>query len=176
MRSLFGVTIEKRVSSSAETRQSQQSRDEIFKPRMVGHCPSADIKYKGDWMKRPISNDEVAWLAKLLVHLSGWLNESLGLNRNWGEGARVGPAWSYVEVSRDAGNVYGLAETVRVVLCWVGSWVIGLGGAAVMLMRKHGVRVNLRMLAAKKVVMVFLIAAVFGVLKRVFGVSDRLCV
>jgi len=174
MRSLFGVILDKSVSLSPDTRQQrQQSRDEIFKPRMVGHHRAvANIKYKGDWMRRPISNDEVAWLAKLLVDLSGWLNESLGLNRSRVEGSSVGLALSYVEVSGDAGNVNGLGETARVVMCWVGSWV----GAAVMLMRKHGVRVNLRMLAAKKVVMVFLIVAVLGVLKRVFGVSDRLCV
>ena len=32
-------------------------------------------------MKCPISNDVVAWLAKLLVWLSGRPNESLGLNQ-----------------------------------------------------------------------------------------------
>ncbi|CAL5432602.1 unnamed protein product [Camellia sinensis] len=128
---LYGGPIIKSVATPLEGRQRQESRNDIFKPRRVGKGRSADIEFKGDWMMRPISNDEVAWLAKLLVSFSGWLNENLGLNQ--GENS---PALSYVEVS------------------------------AIEFMKKHGLRVNLRMLASKKVVTVLLAIVVLNVLRK----------
>ncbi|CAK9173268.1 unnamed protein product [Ilex paraguariensis] len=164
---LFGGPLVKSMSFMQESKQCQQSRDEIFKPRRVGYQTLADVKYKGDWMKRPISDDEVAWLAKLLVNVSGWLNEILGLNQS--ESSHVGPVWSYVELSGDARNVHGLTDTMKVVLCSVGSWLVTVGGAVVMFMRKHGLRVNLRLLASKKVVAVFVMVIGFSVLKNAFA-------
>lgn len=166
MSCLFGGHTVKPVSFTPETKQHLQSRDEIFKPRRVGNQALADVKYKGDWMKRPISDDEVAWLAKVLVWLSSWLNESLGLNQT--ESCNVDPKWSYVEVSTDVGNVCGPTETMKMVLCAIGSWFLMLGGTVVRLMRKHGLRVNLRMLASKKMVLVLLIYALFSILKKTF--------
>ncbi|KAL6279997.1 hypothetical protein ACE6H2_016878 [Prunus campanulata] len=169
---LFGGHIVKALSFSPEAKQSMQHRDEIFKPRRVGNHTLGDIKYKGDWMKRPISDDEVAWLAKVLVLFSDWLNECLGLNRT--ESSQADPTWSYVEVSGDVlGNVCGPADTIKAVFGAVGSWLLMLGVAVVRLMRKHGVRVNLRMLASKKVVMVLLLSAVYSILKKAFGHFHR---
>jgi len=164
---LFGGDPVRRLSFSPEAQQHSQSRYDIFKPRRVGNDTVSEIKYKGDWMRRPISDDEVAWLAKLLVKLSARLNESLGLNQ--AESGQEERKWSYVEVSGDAGNVCGPTETVKVVICAIASWLLILGVAAVRLMRKHGLRVNLRMLASKKIVMVLLLSAVFSVLKNAFG-------
>uniref|UniRef100_F6H852 Uncharacterized protein n=1 Tax=Vitis vinifera TaxID=29760 RepID=F6H852_VITVI len=160
---LFGGHIIKPMLVTPGVRQCQQSRDEIFKPRRVGSCTLADVRYKGDWMKRPISDDEVAWLAKLLVRLSDWLNENLGLSP--GENNHLTSTWSYVEVS---GDVCGPIETMKMVWCSIGSWLLMWGVAVAGLMRKYGLRVNLRMLASKKVVMVLLLSALFSVLKRVF--------
>ncbi|KAI4315229.1 hypothetical protein L6164_028063 [Bauhinia variegata] len=113
-----GYTIKLSTSSPESAQhQNQQSRDEIFKPRRAGSPALTDIKYKGDWMKRPISNDEIAWLAKLLVRLSVWLNESLGLNQ--AESSQVGPTWSYVEVSSDLAGVWGLSDAVKMALLFV---------------------------------------------------------
>ncbi|PQQ03531.1 uncharacterized protein Pyn_31307 [Prunus yedoensis var. nudiflora] len=169
---LFGGHIVKALSFSPEAKQSMQHRDEIFMPRRVGNHTLGDIKYKGDWMKRPISDDEVAWLAKVLVLFSDWLNECLGLNRT--EGSQADPTWSYVEVSSDVlGNVCGPADTIKAVFGAVGSWLLMLGVAVVRLMRKHGVRVNLRMLASKKVVMVLLLSVVYSILKKAFGHFHR---
>lgn len=169
---LFGSHTVKLVSFSLEPKQHQQARDDIFKPRRVGSHTMANIKYKGDWMKRPISNDEVTWLAKLFVWLSDWLNENLGINQP--ENSQVGPTWSYVEVSRDdVEKVCGSTETMKAVLCTLGSWILMLGTAVVRLMRKHGLRVNLRILASKKVVMVLLLYAVFSLLRKVFGHFHR---
>ncbi|KAA8521361.1 hypothetical protein F0562_012077 [Nyssa sinensis] len=163
---LFGGPIVKPMSVTPEARR-YQSRDEVFKPRRVGNCMSTDVKYKGDWMKRPISNDEVAWLAKLLVTLSAWLNNSLGLNQ--GENSCVDPTWSYMEVSSDVRNVCGATETTKVMLCSLGTWLITSRRVALSFMRKHGLRVNLRMLASKKVVTVLLLISVFCVLKKAFA-------
>lgn len=163
---LFGGNII-RSPTIAEGKQSKKSPHEIFRPRSAGNRPTTDIRYKGDWMKRPISSDEVAWLADLLVKLSGWLNEVIGLN-SWENGHVGGPTttWSYVEVPGDTSvNVYGPKDTLRLV-CF---WLITLGREAVKLMRKHGMRVNLRMMASKKVVTVLLIAIAFSALKRMFS-------
>lgn len=158
-----GYTI-KSSSTSPEPRQHQQSHDEIFKPRRAGNHAFSDVKYKGDWMKRPISNDEIAWLAKLLVRLSAWLNESLGLNQ--AESSSVGSTYSYVEVSTDVAHVCGPSEALKVFFCAIGSWLLFLGAASLGLMRKYGLRVNLRVLASKKVVMVLILYAAFSILKK----------
>lgn len=168
MSCLFGGHAIKPIAFSLEPEQQQQSRDEIFKPKRVGHHALADFKYKGDWMKRPISDDEVAWLAKLLIWLSNWLNEILGLNQPKNN-SDVGPKWSYVEVSGDVeGNVYGSRETMKTVVCAIGTWLRVLVAAFVNLMRKHGVRVNLRLFASKKIIMFLVLFAVFSVLKKAF--------
>ncbi|KAL6175830.1 hypothetical protein ACLB2K_052469 [Fragaria x ananassa] len=133
---LFGSDAVKRLSFSPEAKQPAQPRDEIFKPRRVGNYALADIKYKGDWMKRPISDDEVAWLAKLLVLFSCWLNEILGLNQ--AESNEVGSTHSYVKVPSS-----DLSGT-KAVLGAVGSWIVMLGEGVVRLVRKRGLRVNLR--------------------------------
>lgn len=38
-----------------------------------------DVKYKGDWMRRPIESTEVAFLARLFVRISDAINTTLGL-------------------------------------------------------------------------------------------------
>ncbi|XP_052170697.1 uncharacterized protein LOC127786943 [Diospyros lotus] len=161
---LFGEPVIKPASTPAEGRQCQESRNEIFKPRRVANAMSADVKYKGDWMKRPISSDEIAWLAKLLVNLSGWLNRSLGLNQ--GENSRTDPSWSYIEVSGGVKTVCGPSETVKLLIWSVVGWVITTCGAAVGFMKRHGLRVNLRLLASKKVVSVLLVLIGLSALRK----------
>ncbi|KAJ8754715.1 hypothetical protein K2173_011130 [Erythroxylum novogranatense] len=164
---LFGGYTVKNICKTSEAIQCEHSRDEIFRPRRTGNKSSADIKYKGDWMKRPISHDEVAWLAKLLVWLSNWLNENLGLNHS--ESSCMGPKWSYVEVAGDSEKVCGSMETMKMVLCAIGSWLLMLIASLLGLMRKHGVRVNLRILASKKIVLFFCIYALFSTVKKTVG-------
>jgi len=38
-----------------------------------------DVKYKGDWMRRPIESTEVAFLARWFVRVSDAINTTLGL-------------------------------------------------------------------------------------------------
>ncbi|KAI7756390.1 hypothetical protein M8C21_020445, partial [Ambrosia artemisiifolia] len=153
---LFGGNVIPSPTPPESSKLSDKSRHEVFRPKTAGNRPTTDIRYKGDWMKRPISNDEVAWLANLLVKLSWWLNDILGLN-SW-ENGDVGPStWSYVEVRGDAGaKVFRAKDTSR------------LGREAVKLMRQHGIRVNLRMFASKKIVLVLLIAIAYSAVKRMF--------
>ncbi|KAL3497516.1 hypothetical protein ACH5RR_040248 [Cinchona calisaya] len=162
--SLFGGAIVKSSSRTQEERQHQQTPDEMFRPRSFGNHKVPDVKYKGDWMKRPISDDEIAWLAKLLVDISAWLNESLGLNQV--NSSHEGSAWSYVDLSGDGGNVSGLMDAMKMLLFLLSSWFIALGNAGLMFMRKHGLKINLRILASKKVMVVFLVVAAFGMLRK----------
>lgn len=164
--SFFGGHAIKPIPFSLEV-ERQQSRDEIFRPKRVGNHALANVKYKGDWMKRPISNDEIAWLAKLLIWLSDRLNGSLGLNQP--ESSVVGSKWSYVDVSGESeGKVYGPTVTIKMVLYAICSCLLMLVMASVNLMRKHGMRVNLRMLASKKIVAILLLFTVFSILKKAF--------
>lgn len=142
----------------------QQSRYDIFKPRIAGNHVLADVKYKGDWMRRPISNDEIAWLAKVLIRLSDWLNKNLGLNQ--AESSEISSPVSYVELSADVAHVCGPSEALKVFFCTIGSWFLFFGAASLGFMRKYGLRVNLRILASKKVVMIFVLYVVFGILKK----------
>ncbi|KAF5734914.1 hypothetical protein HS088_TW15G00411 [Tripterygium wilfordii] len=159
---LFGQHAIKPVSYPLKPKQHNRPRDEIFKPRKLGNHVPTGSRFKGDWMKRPISDDEVALLAKFLVWLSIWLNDILGLNEV--ESSDVVTKWSYVDVSST--NECGSMETMRMVLCALGSWFLMIGATLVGIMRKHGLRINLRMLASKKIVMILLLAAVFSVMKK----------
>lgn len=165
---LFGGLVSKSPAGTPQSGHQHQSREEIFKPRCFGNQTGTEIKYKGDWMKRPTSSDEIAWLASVLVHLSGWVNEKVGLNRvdpNQGVSG-----WPYLEVLSDVKNVHGTKETMKVVLCSFLSWVMWLGEVGLQLMRRHGLRVNLRMLASKRIVAMVVVFMVFNILKRAFAV------
>lgn len=126
----------------------------IYSSLVIGNRKQTDRKYKGDWLNRPISNDEIAWLAKLLVTLSNWLNESLGLNQSENTNTEC-PAWSYIEVSKDTAH----QDTMKVAASSViGTTLKFIGG--------HGIRVNLRILASKQLVMLLLVVISLSVLKR----------
>lgn len=164
---LFGGNFLEPVDVGPKVDEPHHSRDEIFRPRRIGKQGLASIKYQGDWMKRPVSDDEIAWLAKLLVQLSDWLNEAIGLDR--AETAVDSTKPSYVELTAHDASVCGPVDTVKMLLWAVGSWLLVVSRALVSLMRKHGLRVNLRILASKKIVMVVLVSALFAVLRRATG-------
>lgn len=115
------------------------------------------MKYKASFVP---NQDEIACLASLLVKLSGQLNEMLGLDRNQG-----GVGWSYLEVQ---GDVYGAKGTLKVVLSSLLSWVGWLLECGLQLMRRFGLRVNLRMLASKRIVLMVFVIVAFYVLKKAF--------
>ncbi|MED6174964.1 hypothetical protein PIB30_073971 [Stylosanthes scabra] len=152
--------------TSPEPIHHQQSRDDIFKPRRAGNHAFVDVKYKGDWMRRPISNNEIVWLAKVLIRLSDWMNESLGLNQA-AEGTQVSPSIPYVDVSPDVAHICGPSEALKVFLGAVLSWLFFVGTGCLGLMRRYGLRVNLRVLASKKFVMVLVLYGSFSMLKKI---------
>ncbi|GER25700.1 sphingomyelin phosphodiesterase 4 [Striga asiatica] len=149
---------------------SQQLRDEIFSPRRFGNQKRTEIKYKGDWMKRPFSNDEIAWLASFLVYLSSWLNEKLGLNQ--ADFSQACASKSYVEVQGgDVTSVCGPMETLKVIFCSIVSWAVWLVQMGVCFMRSHGLRVNLRLLASKKIVVMVFVFATVSIVKRALALK-----
>lgn len=161
---LFGDHALKQRSSAPDKSPYQQSRDEIFMPRRVGTHSFA--KYKGDWIRRPISDDEVAWLAKLLIHLSIYLNESLGLNQ---VSIHENPTWSYVEIARDRGDdEHGPNVSFKIILSSLISWLLMLRLVVVKSMVKHGLKINLRIFASKKFVMLLLLFLLFTLLRKGF--------
>lgn len=166
---LFGVSAERPPALVIpESMHGQHGRDEVFTPKHpgVGKRTWADVKYKGDWMKRPISDGEVAWLARLLVRLSDWLNETLGLDQG-DKNSNAGSPRSYVDVpSDDVEHVGGLKDALLAVLLSIAFWLVLLGQALVGFMRRHGLRINLRLLASKRVVMALVVYAAFLALKR----------
>lgn len=54
--------------------------DQPVQPSGLNRHSWMDVKYRGDWMRRPIEAYEIAWLARLLVRLSDALNAALGLD------------------------------------------------------------------------------------------------
>lgn len=172
MNILFGDPIRKSLTPilSEDTNDLLYGR-EVFTPKHpgVGKRTWADVKYKGDWMRRPISDTEVAWLARLLVGLSDWLNESLGLYQV-GDYDSAGP--TYVEVGHDEpGTVGGPKEALYMMLALIGSWLGLFGHAVIKFMRMHRMRINLRVLASKKFVMVLVLYAVVSALKKAFSAA-----
>ncbi|ONK56697.1 uncharacterized protein A4U43_C10F11770 [Asparagus officinalis] len=165
MHILFGGSI--RASSRSpipltEPLDTQQDRTEVFTPKHpgIGSRTWADVHYKGDWMRRPISDNEVAWLARILIRLSDFLNDFLGLDHRVCNGEPDGP--NFVDVPRESGYVGGSKEAMAMVLSYIGSSV----SWTVKFMRGRGMRINLRVLASKKFVMVLVAYVVVFVLKK----------
>ncbi|KAK9668001.1 hypothetical protein RND81_13G027900 [Saponaria officinalis] len=166
LHSLFGEHAMSQNPQSPRTIQRQQLRDDLFKPRRVlngGSVPH--VKYTGDWLRRPISDDEVAWLAKILIPLSIWVNESLGLYQTRTE---INDTPSYVEVPTDVVREYGVPDSMRAVIVSVTSWFYSMWLAIARVMIKHGLKVNLRVFASKKFVTAVLVFFLFRLLRRAF--------
>jgi len=143
----------------------QHDHVEVFTPKHpgVGRRTWADVNFKGDWVRRPISDSEVAWLAKLLIRLSDWLNEVLCLDRT----DSIDNTLNYVDVPRDdAGCIGGPKEAFIMVVSLIGSWLSLFVQSVVRFMRGHGLRINLRGLASKKFVMVLAVYAIACGLKK----------
>uniref|UniRef100_A0A0D3D9U8 Sphingomyelin phosphodiesterase n=1 Tax=Brassica oleracea var. oleracea TaxID=109376 RepID=A0A0D3D9U8_BRAOL len=161
----FGGHVIKPIAFSLEMDHPQKNRDELFKPRGARNQMASSAKYKGDWMTRPVSEDEVAWMAKLLINISIWLNERLGLNQPVinNDKKENSESVSYVDVSEvDARNVAGAGDGGRMMV----RGVVMACGSVLQLMRKYGVRVNLRVMASKKFLTLLFLYVVFVVLKR----------
>ncbi|KAI5075070.1 hypothetical protein GOP47_0011031 [Adiantum capillus-veneris] len=134
--------------------------------RALGRHTCFDIKYRGDWMRRPIESTEVAWLVRLLVKLSDIINDRLNLAEQVRTSCHklsddTGGSSKFEELnvaellrsSKDFAvnlSLLDLAKEIRAFLlsCW---------GALCDQLRQHGWRVNLRFLAQKPVVVLILV-------------------
>ncbi|WOL15957.1 hypothetical protein Cni_G24739 [Canna indica] len=172
MNILFGGPMRNLESpTTSQADNLNHGRGEIFTPKHpgIGKRTWADVTYKGDWMRRPISDTEVAWLARLLIRFSDWSNESIGLD-HVDESDSTGPA--IVELTgNEVRTLEGPKEVFNVVLALVGSWLSLFGNAIVRFMKAHQMRINLRLLASKKFVMLLLLYVIFYLLKRVFSAA-----
>ncbi|KAL6001750.1 hypothetical protein ACLOJK_041728 [Asimina triloba] len=157
---LFGGEAAKPLFLASE---AMHIRDEIFTPKYPGWGKRtwADVKYKGDWMRRPISDGEVAWLARLLIDLSVWLNGVLGLDKT--ENIPAGSVYVYADLpGDDTENVAGLKDALWMVLSSVWLWFVFMGQVVLRFLREHGLRINLRVFASKKLVMFLILFAIFS--------------
>lgn len=163
---LFGERVEK-PDSLVDSKEAHfiPGRGEAFTPKYpgVGKRVWAAVGYKGDWMKRPISDNEVAWLAKLLIKLSDWLNDSLGLDQAEDSDYASGP--TYVEVNPRV-LVRGPKEAAHLAVAFIVSSCVLLAQAVLRFMRAHRMRVNLRFFASKKLVMVLIVCVIIGKLMK----------
>lgn len=168
---LFGGEAAKPPSVAPE---ATHNRDEIFTPKHPGWGKRtwADVKYKGDWMRRPISDGEVAWLARLLISLSVWLNDILGLDN--AENITSVPVCVYADLpGDDTEYVGGLKEALWMVLSSVWLWFVFMGQVVLRFMREHGLRISLRVFASKKLVVFLILYASFCLWMKACGLSLR---
>lgn len=134
--------------------QQQQVRGEVFTPKhpSLGKRPWADVIYRGEWMKRPISETEVAWLARILIRLSDWLNDTLGLDCGDADDSPAAAiTTTYIRFdSSELNTVGGPKDAARMALVAICSVLVLVGQAVLKFMRSHRVKINLRVFASKK--------------------------
>ncbi|KAM0935558.1 hypothetical protein DsansV1_C29g0213111 [Dioscorea sansibarensis] len=142
-------------------------RGDAFTPKYpgMGKRVWADVEYKGDWMKRPISDNEVAWLARLLIKLSDWLNDALGLDLAEEIDYASGSGPTYVEVNPRV-PVRVPKEAAHLVVAFIASSCVLLAQTVLKFMRARRMRVNLRIFASKKLVMVLIVCVIIGKLMK----------
>ncbi|KAM0926238.1 hypothetical protein ACQ4PT_003379 [Festuca glaucescens] len=149
-----------------ESQHQHPGRGEIFTPKhpVLGRSKFCEVKYRGDWMKRPISETEVAWLARILIHVSDWLNDALRLGCDDGaDDSSARP--TYIKFDRsELATIGGPKDAVRMALVAVCSLLALVGQALLKFMRAHRVKINLRVFASKKLLagLVLLYAVVAG--------------
>ncbi|RCV47043.1 hypothetical protein SETIT_9G579000v2 [Setaria italica] len=133
--------------------QQQQMRGEVFTPKhpSSGKSSWADVKYRGEWMRRPISETEVAWLARILIRLSDWLNGALGLDCGDADDSPATASATYIRFDgNEVNTVGGPKDAARMAVVALCSVIAVVGQALLKFMRSHRVKINLRVFASKK--------------------------
>ncbi|KAI5056055.1 hypothetical protein GOP47_0029576 [Adiantum capillus-veneris] len=131
-----------------------------------------DVKYKGDWMRRPIESTEFAWLVRLLVQFSDTINKKLDLSQECDvpalelvdqgmNGAAGNDLGLSMQGSPDTVLDFNLSKLAALLLCYVSSALSIL----VEFVRGRGWRLNLRFLG-KKPVAVTAILLLFYMLRK----------
>lgn len=148
----------------------------------------SNVRYKGDWMRRPIESTEVAWLVRYLVWLSDNLNATLGLMPN-----SVVPEGMHQPLEMGRTTVMGQASTtfaeINLPQClyssrdsflnfhWTNFLSIGFSfiWSCWLILHHHlqrrGWRVNLRFMAKKPIVVAALLFVTYVMRKLLIHVS-----
>ena len=145
-------------------------RADVFTPKhpSPGKISLAAMKYNGDWMMRPISDTEVAWLARLLICFSARLNETLRLKHADADAAPTGP--TIIKLNRnEPSRVGGPKDAARMALDVVFTLLMVVGQWILQFMRKHRIRINLRILASKKLLAAAMVCMMFAIAKNMMS-------
>ena len=148
--------------------------------RSLGRHTCFDVKYRGDWMRRPIESTEIAWLARILVKLSDFINYRLGFNAvslsepcDEHEEALLQEERPNLSTQMDAlstevrdVDVPKLIKTSTYFASEMKDFLSRCWVFLVVYMRRHGWRVNLRVLARKPLVVMFLLLLFCWIVKR----------
>lgn len=174
-----------KMSIQPETHSTASLQDEV---RVLGRHTCFDVKYRGDWMRRPIESTEVACLVRFLVKLSDIINKRLNLAGqddsaeqstlcpklpNDTEGPPKLEELNLTELLRSSKDSVvtlsfsDLGKEMKVFLlsCWA---------ALCAHFRRHGWRVNLRCLAQKPVVVLILVVCLLT-LRKLLVFSRCIC-
>ncbi|XP_047096440.1 uncharacterized protein LOC124708837 [Lolium rigidum] len=145
-------------------------RGDVFIPKhpSPGKSSLADMKNNGDWMTRPISDTEVAWLARRLICFSSWLNETLQLKHAVTDVAPTGPIIIKVD-QNEPSRVGGPKDAARMVLVGVFTLFVVVGQWILRFMRMHRIRINLRILASKKLLALAMLYMVYSIAKNMLS-------
>jgi sphingomyelin phosphodiesterase 4 len=145
-------------------------RGDVFIPKhpSPGKSSLADMKNNGDWMTRPISDTEVAWLARRLICFSSWLNETLQLKHAVTDVAPTGPIIIKVD-QNEPSRVGGPKDAARMVLVGVFTLFVVVGQWILRFMRMHRIRINLRILASKKLLALAVLYMVYSIAKNMLS-------
>nr|ADE77192.1 unknown [Picea sitchensis] len=168
---------------------SESEKTHFIKHPGLGRHTWADIKYRGDWMRRPIEDTEVAWLARLLVRISDWLNTRLGLdhqdstvhiNNSWDENSYNSMRTSepiFAEIIEDEDEV-SLVDFLSNRTTWINLFSTILSPVmycsvllckfVVSVLRRSGCRINLRIMAEKKVLVFIFTCIILTILSKIF--------
>jgi hypothetical protein len=128
-----------------------------------------DVKYKGDWMRRPIESTEVAFLARFFVKVSDAINNTLGLTPSHDdaptdEGGEPqeqpdpsGEGEEEVVLPSSGQNEVKLSDVLDLIknVLWRIALILQLEA------RDRGWRVNLRFMAEKKFLVLTVLALLF---------------
>uniref|UniRef100_J3N4V8 Sphingomyelin phosphodiesterase 4 n=2 Tax=Oryza brachyantha TaxID=4533 RepID=J3N4V8_ORYBR len=138
-------------------------RGEVFTP--MHPRPWKHSLSNVNWMTRPISDSEVAWLARLLIRFSAWLNETLQLDRDDSDAIPTGPTNIKFD-GNELSGVGGPKDAARMVFIGACSLLVLVGQSILHFLRTHRIRINLRILASKKLLTAVMLYALFSVARN----------
>ncbi|KAL5231224.1 hypothetical protein ABZP36_030000 [Zizania latifolia] len=133
-------------------------RGEVFTPKHPR--PWKHSLANVNWMTRPISDSEMAWLARLLIRFSGWLNEALRLDCDDSDAILASPTNIKFDQNELSG-VGGPKDAARMVFIGACSLLALVGQLILHFMRTHKISINLRIIASKKLLTAVMLYAMF---------------